>query len=69
MIAILIVKIRWLSFQLFIINICMCVAVILIGVAQCVSPGSFNQWHTMQRNISLFCALLNIKPFHKKIEL
>ena len=53
----IIVKIRWLSFQLFIINICMCVAVILIGVAQCVSPGSFNQWHTMQRNIFCFVHL------------
>ena len=53
----IIVEIRWLSFQLFIINICMYVAVVLIGGDQCVSPGSFNQWHTMERNIFCFVHL------------
>ena len=65
----IIVKIKWLSFQLFIINIYMCVVVILIGVAQCVSPWFFQPMAHCAEKHFLFCAPLNIKPFHKKVKL
>ena len=45
----------------------MCVEVILIGVAQCVSPGSFNQWHTVQRNIFCFVHLSISDLFMKRL--
>ena len=52
-----VVKIKWLSCQFFITNIHMCVAVILIGDVQCVSPGSSNRWHSVQRNVFCFMHL------------
>ena len=69
MIAIILLELDGCHCSCLLFNICMCVAVILIGVAQCVSSGSFNRWHTTHRNIFSFCAPLNIKPYHIKIKI
>ena len=68
MIAIML-KLDGCHYSCLLFNICMCVAVILIGVAQCVSPSSFNRWHTTHRNIFCFAAPFNVKHYHLKITL
>ena len=68
MIAMMLLKLGGCHYSCLLFNICMCIAVILIGVAWCVSPSSFNRWYTVHRNIFCF-ASFNVKHYHLKIKL
>ena len=69
MIAIMLLKLDGCHYSCLLFNTCMCVAVILIGVARCVSPSSFRRWHTVHRHIFCLVVVFNVKHYHLKITL
>ena len=55
MIAIMLLKLDGCHYSCLLLNICMCVAVTLIGVAQCVSPSSFKNSTLHIETLSVLC--------------